>query len=171
MARTKNTAGKVKEMFKRYNPDDVPDIMPFPGLASVATTRSEETAVPKLNDHQRSWILDVALRNTDLPNLTGKAVSELYEQVKNDAFDAKAFKHQTQSQDAEEEAHLPSQVAAWKRKQREKKNPNGKGAEDDDDSSDEEEEDEGGRAALLRGYTRVVVARFGSEIGPNLNRT
>lgn len=147
MARSKKDA-KPKEMFKPYNPDDVPTIMPFPELAVVATTKSEETAVPKLNDHQRSWILDVGVRDLDLPSLKGKAASALYDKVKNDAFDAKAFQHAPQPTDAKEEGRLPELVATWKR-QRAKKS-----VADEGDTSDEEE-DEAGRSGLLRGYPKA----------------
>ncbi|KAJ7190083.1 hypothetical protein B0H12DRAFT_1246463, partial [Mycena haematopus] len=151
MARSKKVV-KPKEMFKPYNPDDVPAIMPFPALSHVATTKGEETAVPKLNDYQRSWILDVGVRDTDLPNLKGKAAIDFYDQVKHDAFDAKAFQHTLQPGDQVEEACLPALVAAWKQRKRDKKK--GKSDEADDESSDEEE-DEGARGALLRGYTKA----------------
>ncbi|KAJ7798829.1 hypothetical protein B0H13DRAFT_2391419 [Mycena leptocephala] len=149
-ARQKNP--KAKEMFKRYDAAQVPDIMPFPELAGVGTTKGEETAVPKLNEHQQSWILDIGVRTIDLPSLKGKAATEFYEKVKTNAFDAKAFQHTQQPTDWEEEARLPGLVAAWKQKQRSKKNNNS--AADDDDASDEEE-DESGRGGLLRGYTKA----------------
>ena len=73
---------KPKEMFKRYDAAAVPDIMPFLELALVATTKGQETAVPKLNKHQQSWILDIALRSVDLASLeTKKAATEFYDKV------------------------------------------------------------------------------------------
>ncbi|KAJ7932148.1 hypothetical protein B0H13DRAFT_2307998 [Mycena leptocephala] len=109
--------------------------MPFPELAGVGTMKGEETAVPKLNEHQQSWILDIGVRAIDLPSLKGKAHG-----------------HTQQPTDREEEARLPGLVDAWKQKQRSKKNNNS--AADDDDASDEEE-DESGRGGLLRGYTKA----------------
>ncbi|KAF7328563.1 Acid protease [Mycena venus] len=147
MARTKQS--KPKEMFKTYNPDTVPDIMPFPELSHVAATKGDETAVPKLNEYQQSWILDVGVQNVDLASLKGKAANDLYDRVKNDAFEAKAFKHTPQPQDRDEEARLSALVTAWKRNK--KKLP---AAANDGDTSDEEE-DEGGHAAVLRGYPKA----------------
>ncbi|KAJ7924685.1 hypothetical protein B0H13DRAFT_2577491 [Mycena leptocephala] len=149
-SRTKNT--KAKEMFKSYDVAEVPDIMPFPELGGVATTKGEETAVPKLNEHQQSWILDIGVRSTDLLSLKGKAAKTFYEKVKTDVFDAKAFQHMLQPTDWVEEARLPALVAAWKEKKPSKKKNNS--AADDDDASDEEE-DEGGQGGLLRGYTKA----------------
>jgi hypothetical protein len=146
-------AAKPKEMFKTYNPDDVPDIMPFPELANVATTKGEETAVPQLNEYQHSWILDVGVCGVDLPNLTGKSAADLYDRVKDDAFNAKAFQHTAQPTDRDEEAQLPALIVAWKHKQRAKSKKTC--PQDDDSSSDEEEEDQGGHVGLLRGYTMV----------------
>ncbi|KAJ6523646.1 hypothetical protein DFH09DRAFT_1096526 [Mycena vulgaris] len=141
MARTKQPkAAKSKMMYKPYNAADVPDIMPFPALALVATTKGEETAVPKLNDHQHSWILDVALRDADLPSLEGKPALEFYEQVKTDAFDSKVFKHAPP-----EESQSPSSPTPSKKSN----SPDGDGGASDD------EEDEGGRTGLLRGYTKA----------------
>jgi hypothetical protein len=148
----KNKNMKAKEMFKSYDAAEVPDIMPFPELGGVATTKGEETAVPKLNEHQRSWILDIGVRGIDLPSLKGKAAKTFYEKVKTDAFDAKAFQHTPQPTDRVEEARLPALVTAWKAKKPAKKKNNS--AADDDDASDEEE-DEGGRGGLLRGYTKA----------------
>ncbi|KAJ7920221.1 hypothetical protein B0H13DRAFT_2425707 [Mycena leptocephala] len=136
MGRGKKT--KTKEMFKTYDPNEVPDIMPFPELAVVKTTKGEEIAVPKLNEYQRSWILDVGVRDEDLVSLKKKDAADLYDRIKNDAFEAKAFQHTPQLQDATEESRLPALVAAWKQK-RAKKNTN---SADDGDAS-EEEEDEG----------------------------
>jgi hypothetical protein len=150
MMRAKKAA-KPKEMFKSYNSDDVPDIMPFPDLANVATTKGEETAVPRLNEYQHSWILDVGVRGVDLPNLTGNSAAELYDRVKGDTFNAKAFQHTAQPTDRDEEAQLPALIAAWKCKQRAKSKKTL--PQEDDSSSDEEEEDQGGRVGLLCGYT------------------
>ncbi|KAJ6582650.1 hypothetical protein DFH09DRAFT_1076522 [Mycena vulgaris] len=76
MAREKQT--KPKEMFKPYDADSVPDVMPLLELAFVKSTKGQDTAVPKLNEHQRSWILDVGVRGEDLASLTGKAANEVY---------------------------------------------------------------------------------------------
>ncbi|KAJ7191707.1 hypothetical protein GGX14DRAFT_406948 [Mycena pura] len=140
-------AQKPKEMFKPYDPDNVPDIMPFPDLHHVATTKGDDTAVPKLNEHQRSWILDVGIRDLDLPDLAGKAATTVYDRVKDDAFAAKAFQHKTQPGDKEEESRVPALAAEWKRKNQSKKKS--KAADDDDET------DEGGRNGLLRGYTKA----------------
>ncbi|KAJ7698299.1 hypothetical protein B0H17DRAFT_1196883 [Mycena rosella] len=148
MARTKTA--KPKEMFKAYDPDAVPDFMPFPPLSHVVTAKGGEAAVPKLNDHQRSWILDIGLRNLDLPGLTGKAALNIYNRIKSNAFDAKAFQHTGRSQDRAEEATLLALVTAWKQQQKNKK-PN---ATDDGEASNAEE-DEDGRGGLLRGYSKV----------------
>lgn len=152
MARAKSSkkSSKPKEMFKPYDAARVPDVMPFPDLARVATSKGEEAAVPTLNEHQRSWILDVGIRDIDLPSLNGKAAIAVYDRVKNDAFDAKAFKHQAQPEDRAEEARLPALVAAWKQKHQQAPST----AADDADSSDEEEDD-GGHATLLRGYSKA----------------
>ncbi|KAJ6523166.1 hypothetical protein B0H19DRAFT_1085790 [Mycena capillaripes] len=150
MAPTKQT--KTKEMFKLYDAADVPAIMPFPELALVAATKGQETAVPKLNDHQRSWIHDVALRSVDLPSLKGKACTEFYDRVKTDAFNAKAFQHTPRDEDVAEEARVPALVAAWKRNQS-KKNGNRKSDKNNADDASDQEEDEAGRSGLLRGYS------------------
>ncbi|KAJ7148382.1 hypothetical protein B0H12DRAFT_1247040, partial [Mycena haematopus] len=133
MARTKNP--KPKEMFKPYNEADVPDRMPFPDLARVAATKGDETAVPKLNQFQRRWILDVAIRGVDLANLTGKDAIALYERVK----------------DRDEEGRLPSLIATWKQNQRAKQNS--KSTDDDDDSDNDNDNVE--REDLLRGYRKT----------------
>ncbi|KAJ7430065.1 hypothetical protein B0H11DRAFT_1943751 [Mycena galericulata] len=154
MSRTKTAKSKnakPKEMFKAYIVAEVPDIMPFPELALVATTKGGEAAVPKLNEYQRSWIHDIGLRDIDLANLERKAAIDFYDEVKTKAFDAKAFQHTVQPGDLVEEARLPKLVTAWKLKQS-KKNDNT--AADDGDAS-EEEEDEAGRAGLLRGYPKA----------------
>ncbi|KAJ6511259.1 hypothetical protein DFH09DRAFT_1100481 [Mycena vulgaris] len=128
--------------------------MPFPKLARVATTRGQETAVPKLNAHQRSWILDIGIHGLDLPSLKGSAAKAVYDKVKVDAFDAKAFQHRVQPQDRVDEAQIPALAAAWKLKHPRKTNNRG-GDKEDDDENDEEEEDEDGRTSLLRGYTKA----------------
>ncbi|KAJ6569756.1 hypothetical protein DFH09DRAFT_1313546 [Mycena vulgaris] len=46
---------KPKVMYKPYNKNSVPNTMPLPNLSGVATTKGQETPIPKLNDHQRSW--------------------------------------------------------------------------------------------------------------------
>ncbi|KAJ7479805.1 hypothetical protein FB451DRAFT_1534874 [Mycena latifolia] len=142
---------KVKEMFKPYNPNDVPEVMPLPELALVLTTKGQDTAVPKLNDHQRSWILDVAVRDVDLASLKGKAATTFYNQVKTDAFAAKAFQHEPHARDQAEEAEIPALVVAWKKKHPAKN----KAATANDDADEVEEEDEDGRAGLLRGYSKA----------------
>ncbi|KAJ7878224.1 hypothetical protein B0H13DRAFT_2346677, partial [Mycena leptocephala] len=96
------------------------------------------------------WILDVGVRDEDLVSLKKKDAADFYDRIKDDAFEAKAFQHTPQPQDATEESRLPALVAAWKQK-RAKKNTN---SADDGDAS-EEEEDEGGRGALLRGYPKA----------------
>ncbi|KAJ6550624.1 hypothetical protein DFH09DRAFT_1086570 [Mycena vulgaris] len=135
--------------------------MPFPELVRVATTRGQETAVPKLNAHQRSWILDIGIRGLDLPSLKGSAAKAVYDKVKVDAFDAKAFQHHVQPQDRVDEAQIPALAAAWKLKHPHKTNNHGGDKEDDDEN--DEEEDEDGRTSLLRGYTkagwRVVIQK------------
>ncbi|KAJ6525512.1 hypothetical protein DFH09DRAFT_1328874 [Mycena vulgaris] len=131
---------KQKEMFKPYDATAVPDAMPFPTLLRVATTKTEETAVPRLNQYQRSWIFDNALCGTDLAGLQSKlAISGFYEKVG----------------DTAEEASLPGLIAAWKRDNPKKdKKQNNKLVADDGDGSDDEE-DEGARVGLLRGYTKA----------------
>ncbi|KAJ7076148.1 hypothetical protein B0H15DRAFT_955824 [Mycena belliarum] len=143
---------RTKEMFKPYDEARVPDIMPFPSLARVATSKGEEAAVPALNEHQRSWILDVGIRHLDLASLSGgKAAGAVYDRVKNDAFEAKAFKHQVQPGDKAEEASLGALIAAWKLKY---KKDTLETAADDGDGSDGEVDD-GGREGLLRGYSKA----------------
>jgi hypothetical protein len=134
--------------------------MPFPALVHVATTKTEETAVPKLNQHQRSWIFDIVLHGTDLAGLSRKAKAEFYEKVKSDAFEAKAFQHKAQLGDYEEEVCVPQLMATWKRENQKEKTTR---VADDGDSSDDEE-DKGTRVGLLRGYARagwLRVSNFG----------
>jgi hypothetical protein len=125
--------------------------MPFPELALVATAKGDEIAVPRLNEYQRSWILDVGIHGVDLPSLTRKEAMALYDKVKNDAFDAKAFQHKSQPGDQDEEASLSALVKAWKEKTEKK----GKKTGQDDGGMSDDEEDEDGCAALLRGYTKA----------------
>ncbi|KAJ7170916.1 hypothetical protein C8R43DRAFT_1120643 [Mycena crocata] len=158
MAKTKLKPTKPKEMFKPYDEEAVPDIMPFPGLSHVKITKGQETNVPKLNEHQRSWILDIGVRDVDLPSCQGKAATAIYDDIKDAAFEAKAFQHKPQPQDRDEENGVAALAAAWKRKEREKKSKKaGKAIPDSDSDSDDdaEEEDQGGRAALLRGYSKA----------------
>jgi hypothetical protein len=153
---------QTKEMFKPYDATAVPDSMPFPELALVSATKGQEIAVPKLNQHQRSWILDIALRSVDFGSLGSKtAATQFYDNVKTDAFDAKAFQHTVQPGDQVEEAGLSALVAHWKKqnpswnqKNKKKTTTNKKSGGDDGDAS-EDEEDEGGRVGLLRGYTKA----------------
>lgn len=160
---------KKKEMFKPYDAAALPDSMPFPGLALVATTKGEEIPVPKLNKHQRSWILDVALRGINLQDVqTRAACTELYDKVKSDAFDAKAFHHVVQPGDAAEEAALAGQVTAWKLRNPSKKKAGNKSAPADNDASDIEE-DEGAHVSILRGYPKVgwlLVSNDPTKLGP-----
>ncbi|KAJ7237078.1 hypothetical protein C8J57DRAFT_1529610 [Mycena rebaudengoi] len=152
-------SNRLKEMFKAYDPSAVPDVMFFPRLSHVASTKAGEVAVPNLNDHQRSWILDVAVRGINLPALKGKAATDFYDQVKADAFDAKAFLHKPQPGDQAEEARLPQIVTAWKRG----KNKNTKNTAAGNDNSDDEQEDVGSRGGVLRGYSmagwRVAIQK------------
>jgi hypothetical protein len=139
-------------MFKPYDPDEVPDIMPFPELATVKTTKGEQIAVPKLNKYQRSWILDIGVRDHDLASLNKKDALQVYEEIMLDAFEAKAFQHTPQPRDRDEESRLPGLVVAWKQKH--KQRPKNTNSADDSDASDQEE-DEGGHGALLRGYAKA----------------
>ncbi|KAJ7021732.1 hypothetical protein C8F04DRAFT_1195129 [Mycena alexandri] len=147
-------------MFKRYDAAVVPDIMPLPELLRVATTKAEQTPVPKLNEHQRSWIFDVALRGHDLPKMPKDNVKEFYEKVKTDAFAAKAFQHTVQPGDAAEEACLPARVERWlianptKTKSNNKKSKKSESESADGNVSDVEE-DAGARVGLLRGFPKA----------------
>jgi hypothetical protein len=147
-----NQPTKPKEMFKVYNPDTVPESMPLPELSHVATTKGQETAVPKLNEYQRSWILDVGIRGADFLSLDKKAAEDLYDKVKSDAFNAKAFQHTPQPSDRDEEARLPELITAWHKKKGKNK---AKSADDDEGNASDQEEDELGRGALLRGYSKA----------------
>ncbi|KAJ6582151.1 hypothetical protein B0H19DRAFT_1370271 [Mycena capillaripes] len=152
MVRTKEP--KSKEMFKPYNPADVPDIMPFPEVALVFATKSEDTARGSgFGNAGGDPVAEFVYR--DLPSLKGKAATEFYDQVKTDAFDAKAFKHTPQPQDAAEEACLPALVAAWKRQHLKKNKNDTPAAEADDGNTSDDEQDGGARRALLRGYTKA----------------
>jgi hypothetical protein len=138
---------KPKEMFQPYDAVAVPDIMPFPELALVATTKGQETAVPKLNQHQQSWILDITLHTVDLGSLSSKkAATEFYDKVKTEAFDAKAFQHKMQPGDREEEAGLPALVATWKRQDQRKKIARKTKSGGDDGAASEDEQEEKGDA-------------------------
>ncbi|KAJ7780738.1 hypothetical protein DFH07DRAFT_438924 [Mycena maculata] len=148
MARKKDK--KPKEMFKPYDPDSVPDIMPFPDVAWVASTQAGEIVVPKLNEYQRSWILDIAIRNSNLPNLSNSAAKDLYDRVKINAFDAKAFQHTEQPGDLDEEARLPRLVASWKQQ---KNKPSG--GDEGAGGTNDGEENSAARVALLRGYKKA----------------
>ncbi|KAJ7623076.1 hypothetical protein DFH06DRAFT_1481835 [Mycena polygramma] len=151
MARS-STEPKKPKMFQLYVEKLVPEVMPFPDLAFVTTTRAQEIAVPTLNSYQRSWIHDVALQGVDLVNMDRKAASQFYADVKLDAFGAKAFQHKEQPQDRVEEAKLTELVAAWKRKHPGKKGATASAGDDGDD----EDEDEGSRVGILRGYSRAA---------------
>ncbi|KAJ7026888.1 hypothetical protein C8F04DRAFT_1267651 [Mycena alexandri] len=152
--------GPMPDMFKRYDAAVVPDIMPLPELLRVATTKAEQTPVPKLNEHQRSWIFDVALRGHDLPKMPKDNVKEFYEKVKTDAFAAKAFQHTVQPGDAAEEACLPARVERWlianptKTKSNNKKSKKSESESADGNVSDVEE-DAGARVGLLRGFPKA----------------
>ncbi|KAJ7170412.1 hypothetical protein C8R43DRAFT_944927 [Mycena crocata] len=141
MARKKSD--KSKDMFEPYVEADVPDIMLFPELACVVTTKGDETCLDL-------GCRDVGIRGIDLPRLGGTAAStKVYDQVKEEAFTAKAFQHQVQPQDKEKEGRLLA--TAWKQKEREKLR------------NDEEDEDDAIREGLLCGYKkagcRVVIQR------------
>ncbi|KAJ7693205.1 hypothetical protein B0H17DRAFT_1200027 [Mycena rosella] len=142
---------KPKVMYKPYDENSVPDTMPLPGLSSVATTKGQETPIPKLNDHQRSWILDIGICGLDLLSLTGKAAVEAYDKVKTETFAAKAFQHTPGPDDATDKACIATFIANWKQAQKDKKKKNTNSLESDSDESDQEEDDNA-RGALLRTY-------------------
>lgn len=144
----------MPEMFKAYDPTTVPEIMPFPALLRVATTKAEETPVPKLNEDQRSWIFDVALRDQDLVHMAKDERKEFYSKVKTDAFGAKAFQHTVQPGDAAEEARLPARVAQWLVDNPPKTESNKRKNSADGNASDVEE-DEGARVGHLRGFPKA----------------
>jgi hypothetical protein len=150
MSRMKSS--KPKEMFKPYDPNNVPDVMPLPELAGVLTTKGQDTAVPKLNDHQHSWILDVGVRGVDIASMTGKAAVTFYDKVKTAVFEAKAFQQKPHPDDQDEEDEIPVLVAAWK-KTHDTQNKKAQPAKDDADEVMEEDED--GRTALLHGYSKA----------------
>ncbi|KAJ7252864.1 hypothetical protein C8J57DRAFT_1519652 [Mycena rebaudengoi] len=153
MSRTKKT------MYKPYNSADVPDSMPFPALSCVHATAGDETAVPKLNNHQRNWIHDVALSGVDLAALDGQPLINFYDKVKLDAFDAKAFKHTSQPGDAAEEAGLAALVAAFKQRKSQKPVPSA--------AKDQQEQDEDARGIPLRGYTKAGWRRAIQKVMSN----
>jgi hypothetical protein len=111
--------------------------------------------VPKLNDYQRSWILDVGIRNLDPPSLLGKSAATAYNKVKDEAFQAKAFQHTVQPGDREEESCVPALVADWKVKNPKKNKKDRDGAKDGDVADSDQEEDEGVHVGMVRGYTKV----------------
>ncbi|KAJ7041717.1 hypothetical protein C8F04DRAFT_1252645 [Mycena alexandri] len=148
----------MPDMFKPYNPTAVPDVMPFPPLGRVSTTKAEHTPVPKLNKYQRSWIFDVALRGQDLPNMPQGDVKDFFEKVKTDAFEAKAFQHTVQPGDATEEACLPARITSWlaEHPQQANNNQSKKKAKKSGDGNDSDtEEDAGARVGLLGGYPKA----------------
>ncbi|KAF8185767.1 hypothetical protein K438DRAFT_1765558 [Mycena galopus ATCC 62051] len=146
----KQAKPKTKAIYKSYNPDDVPEVIPFPELSKVVTTKGNQMAVPKLWEYQCIWI----------HNKIRGATFELYDNVKDEVFESEASQHKVQPGDAAEEARLPSLMAEWKRKQKNRKNgKKGKGkdatgdtADADDNDVDHEEEDTDGRVGVLRGY-------------------
>ncbi|KAF8162248.1 hypothetical protein K438DRAFT_1775955 [Mycena galopus ATCC 62051] len=151
-------AKKDKTIYKSYSPDDVPEVMPFPELSKVVTTKGDQMAVPKLWEYQHIWIHD-KIRGVDLHALTKKAAFELYDKVKDEVFKSEAFQHKVQPGDAAEEARLPSLMADWKQKQKSRKKGKGKGkgkdatgdtADTDDDDIDHEEEDTDGRIGAIQ---------------------
>ncbi|KAF8197341.1 hypothetical protein K438DRAFT_2119953 [Mycena galopus ATCC 62051] len=151
-------AKKDKTIYKSYSPDDVPEVMPFPELSKVVTTKGDQMALPKLWEYQRIWIHD-KIRGVDLHALTKKAAFKLYDKVKDEAFESEAFQHKVQPGDAAEEARLPSLMADWKQKQKSRKKGKAKAkdatgdtADADDDDIDHEEEDTDGRVGVLCGY-------------------
>ncbi|KAJ6484558.1 hypothetical protein DFH09DRAFT_1339991 [Mycena vulgaris] len=128
---------KQKEMFKPYDATAVPDAMPFP------------TLLPQLDLRQRASWYRPGRSTVEVGHL------RVYEKVKSDAFEAKAFQHTPQPGDTAEEASLPGLIAAWKRDNpKNDKKQNNKPVADDGDGSDDEE-DEGARVGLLRGYTKA----------------
>ncbi|KAF7345155.1 hypothetical protein MSAN_01891700 [Mycena sanguinolenta] len=139
--------------------------MPFPELSHVVTTRSGEFAVPVPNHHQRNWILDVGVRDVDLPSLKGKRALDFYAKVKDEALNQRAFKHVPQPGDAAEEATVLTLMADWKEKNKKTKTVDN----DDDDDSENEKEDNNQREGLLRGYPlagwRVAIQKVISNKG------
>ncbi|KAJ7721437.1 hypothetical protein DFH07DRAFT_784123 [Mycena maculata] len=109
----------------------------------------------RVNEHQRSWIHDVGIRDVDFPNLNRHASKELYAKVKIDACDAKAFQHQVQPKDRVEEAQVSEFIAAWK-EEHVQEHAAKQNNQDADDENDNDEEDEGSCTGLLRGYTKAV---------------
>ncbi|KAJ7061923.1 hypothetical protein C8F01DRAFT_1251761 [Mycena amicta] len=118
MARTKQPIAdqpkKPKEMFKPYVEADVPDSMPFPGVSRVAIRKVCDIAIPNLNQNQRNWIHDVALRDVGLAAMTPQEYENFCTRVKDDAFTVKAFQHVPQAGDAADASQLPNLVATWK---------------------------------------------------------
>ncbi|KAJ7704463.1 hypothetical protein B0H17DRAFT_1126792 [Mycena rosella] len=120
-----------------------------------------------LNEHQHSWILDVGIHHLNLPNLvSGKAANAVYDQVKNNAFEAKAFKHKVQPGNWVEEACLAALIVAWKQKHKKETSA----AADNGDASDREADD-GGCVALA--IKKVISNKWPADIrkrkGPQVN--
>ncbi|KAJ7024999.1 hypothetical protein C8F04DRAFT_1191913 [Mycena alexandri] len=162
--------GKTREMFDAYNEDAVPAIMPFPEASQVVCSKGAEIAVPRLNKHQRSYLLDVALCDVDLASLSGKAAADFYDSIKSEALKAKAFQHEVQNGDRDEEARLPRLITAWKREKEKNQKTvtskkSGKLQENGGDGSDAED-DEGGRKALLCGNRRAAQKL---RVAPKMN--
>ncbi|KAF8197169.1 hypothetical protein K438DRAFT_1967413 [Mycena galopus ATCC 62051] len=149
MKKSKTGNAKPKEMFPPYDAANVPDIMPFPTLAKVVSTKGGDTAVPVLNEWQRSWIHDIALRDVAPATLLDKKkVLRVYQRVKDEVFESKAFQHSTQEGDGAEEKLLPSMIATWKATQKDKKKNKGKNDKNAADDDSDGEEDQGARGRL-----------------------
>ncbi|KAJ7028232.1 hypothetical protein C8F04DRAFT_1266134 [Mycena alexandri] len=121
----------MPDMFKPYDATAVPDIMPFPALLRVATTKAQETPMSK--DDLKAF----------------------YDTVKTDAFAAKAFQHTVQAGDPAEEAHLAAHVQRWLIANPPKMSGNKKSKKSTDGNDSDVEEDEGARVGCLRGYPRA----------------
>ncbi|KAJ7022274.1 hypothetical protein C8F04DRAFT_1194675 [Mycena alexandri] len=138
----------MPDMFKPYNPSAVPDVMPFPPLGRVSTTKAEHTPL----DFRRR-----ASRPGPAKHAPGD-VKDFFEKVKTDAFEAKAFQHTVQPGDATEEACLPARIASWlaEHPQQANNNQSKKKAKKLGDGNDSDaEEDAGARVGLLRGYPKA----------------
>ncbi|KAJ7739012.1 hypothetical protein B0H16DRAFT_1759458 [Mycena metata] len=174
------TKKESKKEIYRYDAAAVPDIMPFPALALLATTKGEEIPVPDLNDYQQSWIHDVALRdvNFEVERPTRAESTKFYDKVKMDAFEAKAFQHAVQPGDAAEEASLSKAIAKWKRDnvKKNKKTKNANDANDaggaegagaaDDAAGPNEEEDEGKAGLAVADKTRAAANKVTAATAP-----
>ncbi|KAK7050169.1 acid protease [Favolaschia claudopus] len=155
---------KSKDNFDTYIEADVPPSMPFPSLAVVITTKNDEYAVPVLNNHQRAYLHDVALRDVDLLTGNKKENAETNEKIKTAALKSKAFQHVPQEGDETEERDLPALISAWKENEQKKKaqrkaKKNGVAIDTSDASAtagdDATPQDEDSRTNLLRGY-RII---------------